>query len=262
MQSALELRNASYDTLLLPSTENLRSIAEHYEYRRNQIPMGILYSTFTHIDTIAVEKGYIIIDGQGNPRPTERLKREGLQEKDVLMTSLLADKREVSQQVSFVLPKELIIGNRANRISHIEVDFGDGQGFRTAHIGIPLDVNYETSGEKVITFKVTTEIGNTFQSNSFIVIRSDEGWGDFENNVIFQDTIYADIPFAGSNGNFQGMGLVTYLFNDADMKLRKPVLIVDGFDPGNQNNSRKIFNQYLMLIINLPTPSTPQATTW
>ncbi len=142
MQSALELRNASYDTLLLPTTENLRSIAEHYEYRRNQIPMGILYSTFTHIDTLAVEKGYIVIDGKGNPRPTGRLKREGLQEKEVLMASLLADKREVSQQVSFVLPKELIIGNSANKISHIEVDFGDGQGFRTIEPNAVFDVSY------------------------------------------------------------------------------------------------------------------------
>lgn len=69
-QAVLELRNASYDTLLLPTNKHLRSIVEHYEYRLKQVPIGLLYSRFTHIDTLAVEKGYIIIDGQGRPRLT------------------------------------------------------------------------------------------------------------------------------------------------------------------------------------------------
>ena len=70
LQSTLELRNGAYDTLTHHTVDMLSETADHYTYRKKLAPIGISYNEITHIDTLAVEKGYIIIDGQGRPRPT------------------------------------------------------------------------------------------------------------------------------------------------------------------------------------------------
>jgi hypothetical protein len=250
MQAALELRNSAYDTLTHQTIDQLRGIAEHYTYRRNQAPIALNYNTLTYIDTLAVEKGYIVIDGQGRPRPTGRLKTYGLIDREIFMAAALWDKSELNSLTEFVIPSELIMGNKRAALTQIEVDFGDGQGFRSVTPDVPVSVSYQTAGEKTITIRATTEDETTISSTSSITIRSNDPfeWGAY--GYIDEDTyrrihIYADIPFSGSNGNFKGLGWLTILLNDTAQGLQKPVLIVDGFDPGNNNKDEHIFSKYL-----------------
>jgi hypothetical protein len=247
MQAALELRNAAYDTLPYRSTEDLRKIADYYTYRQNFVPLGILYSRFTHIDTLAVEKGYIIIDGQVRPRPTGRLKFEGLRERNVLMAAILSDQQEVEANVRFVLPPELMVGNRAGAVVQLEANFGDGLGFRTISPSVPVEVSYPTSGEKTLTVRATDSGGFIISAITSIEVKSSEpiNWGLYGTNALRQQPIYAQIFYNDGERNYPGLGHVTYLYRNPDKKLRKPVLVVDGFDPLNKRPDDVIFFDYL-----------------
>jgi len=151
LQAALELRNAAYDTIHQRKTSDLRHIANRYTYRDNIIPLGILFSEFTHIDTLAKERGFIEFNRNGNPQFTQQLKVEGLVDKKVFLAASLCHKRELSQQVSFVLPGELMTGNMLDNIRQIRIDFDDGRGFRDVSPGEIIEVNYATEGRKTIT---------------------------------------------------------------------------------------------------------------
>ncbi len=256
LQAAHELRNSTYDSLIHPTIDRIKEISEHYTYSLNLAPIGISYSTMTHIDTLAVEKGYIIIDGQGRPRPTGRLKTHGLIDRDIFMASVLWDKDELNVTTDFVIPSQLIMGNKKTEIAQVEVDFGDGLGFRSVTPDVPVSIAYQTDGEKVITIRATDELGNTLSSIASLKTMSGEPfeWGDYGyiDEVTYRRIpIYADIPFTGApplyspSGTFPGLGWVTYLLNDPQQGLQKPVLVVDGFDPEGKRTDEKLFETHL-----------------
>ncbi len=257
-QAALELRNAAYDTLHYPSPENLRHIVDFYTYIKNHVPIGLMYSEFTYIDTLSVEKEYIFIDGEGRVHPTDRLKKEGLNDKEVLLSTILSDEKEIETQVSFILPDELMFGNRLLSISQVEIDFDDGQGFRVINPGTPMDISYSSGGKKTVIVRVSTDEGESLSSISTLNVKETYhktgfSWGRY--GTIPSDhrrvPIYADISFTGEppysslSGTFPGLGWVTYLMQDSSEGLKNPVLIVDGFDPGNKRKDEDLFENYI-----------------
>lgn len=66
-------------------------------------------------------------------------------------------------------------------------------------------------------------------------------------------TIEADIAFQGYDETTatKGIGDVnTYYANCSDKTLRKPIIILDGFDPGDSRNAQLIYNLYLSYVDN------------
>jgi hypothetical protein len=135
------------------------------------------------------------------------------------------------------------MGNNSKNVRRIEADFGDGVGFRTINPEVPVDVNYPSGGEKIITVRVFNPNGTAQSSiTSVNVSIASDQWGLYSVSPEQRNNpIYADIPFNG----FQGLGWVTYLYRNSDKKLRKPVLVVDGFDPGNKRSDDILFFDYL-----------------
>ena len=236
-QATMELRNASYDTLQLLSTQKIREISDDYEYRLEQIPIGIQFSRFNYIDTLALRNGYVKVAKDGQISFTKELKKRGLKEGQVFMGALLADKNEYSKTISFVMPSELMQGNMIDSIKQIEIDFGDGVGFRRVSRDDIITVNYNEPGEKKIIIRVTTN-EDTIEDSILdgLIIGGSTVFGK-----------YGEIPLnlRKVNGNFKGIGRVTYLLKNPTQGLKKPVLIVDGFDPKSKNSDIDIFNNYL-----------------
>jgi len=250
MQAALELRNAAYDTLQHLKTGKMRRIANQYTYRENIVPVGVLFNEFSHIDTLAFEKGLIDIDEQGQMTFSEDFSDEGLVDKKVLISAALSSKQEFEPEVSFVLAEELMTGNKIDNIRSIKIDFGDGAGFRNIRPGEVVDINYSTDGKKPIIFHATTDDGNDFKNISTVKVRDSESpyfgkYGLIDDNYL-RVSIEADISYAccGEDNDFKGKGRATYLHRYGD-ELQKPVLIVNGFDPKNEIHDRKLFNEYL-----------------
>ncbi len=247
-QATMELRNASYDTLQLLSTQKIREISDDYEYRLEQIPIGIQFSRFNYIDTLALRNGYVKVAKDGQISFTKELKKRGLKEGQVFMGALLADKNEYSKTISFVMPSELMQGNMIDSIKQIEIDFGDGVGFRRVSRDDIITVNYNEPGEKKIIIRVTTN-EDTIEDSILdgLIIGGSTVFGKYGEIPLNlrKVRVDAEISFLGPNGNFKGIGRVTYLLKNPTQGLKKPVLIVDGFDPKSKNSDIDIFNNYL-----------------
>ncbi len=107
------------------------------------------------------------------------------------------------------------------------IDYGNGQGFVSYNINntimINENVNYLDYGDKIITIKIITSTNDTLTCKSQISLLKTQQTTytirDFETD--------AYEPFM----SYYGKGSVRIYYAKEDSILRKPILIVDGFDP-------------------------------
>jgi len=98
-----------------------------------------------------------------------------------------------------VLPASLWFTNSAASVSLIQVDAGDGLGYRTLTPGTALSVTYTAAGLKTLNFKVTLTTGTILQSHSQITVD-----GTVDNSTCWgpQCSVYVP-PSGGGGGGFQ-----------------------------------------------------------
>lgn len=136
---------------------------------------------------------------------------------------------------TFLFKPEFYYSNMGKTISTLRVDFGDGGGYRTITPNVPMSILYGSEGEKTIRFKVT------YTDNSFKESRT-------RIEVVNVSPQEAQARYGGLNilefnfplQNFhqpkayQGKvakSLVTVEYTNPEKKIRKPLIIIEGFDP-------------------------------
>jgi hypothetical protein len=130
--------------------------------------------------------------------------------------------------------------NTGKTISQIQIDFANGQGFQTANIGSPISISYTDTGFKKWTIKITLSDNSILQCyNEYNVLRTSSVASRFQ-------TPQSTIPTWGFinavNGIRTGATVrVNYSVNNPTSTLRKPLIVVEGYDvstiaPSLQNN--------------------------
>ena len=141
-------------------------------------------------------------------------------------------------------------------MSNVVIDFGDGNPIATMTPGGAVTVNYPTPGDKIISYNVNFTNGTQQVTYSYITITPALNGGNIVARTTSGDpslpctttTIEADIAFQGYDETTasQGKGEVNiYYANCNDKTLRKPIIILDGFDPGDSRNTQLIYKRYL-----------------
>ncbi|MBS1736114.1 MAG: T9SS type A sorting domain-containing protein [Bacteroidetes bacterium] len=148
----------------------------------------------------------------------------------------------------------LFFGNTAKTISSIQVDSKGTGAYQTATLNVPLNVTYDTSGFYTVNVKITYTDGTIKLSHTKITVHSisNGGLAFNKNNFIspFKGTgppywaepfifgthypytsqpITATKAYQGILG--QGDYTVDLSVNNTSGKIKKPLIIVDGFDP-------------------------------
>jgi hypothetical protein len=154
-----------------------------------------------------------------------------------------------SVQVKF--PASLWLSNAGGTVSSIAVDFGDGNGYRTITLDQVLTVSYANGGQKNWIFKLNLTGGGMLQSQTSLKLdsanfvagnfpkRSHSGLASAETIRKFKYKVYgfqlapkpvnADNPFFGQKAS----GFMTIIYANSDMKFHQPLIIAEGFDPGD-----------------------------
>jgi hypothetical protein len=147
------------------------------------------------------------------------------------------------QSFNINLPANLWLTNSASMVNHIEIDAGDGLGYRTITPGTNLGVSYADTGFKVLNFKLYLTDNSVLQSNSRLHVIPDPlavyGGGPYEGSVT---TIHGVTPSnivnvyrVVSTAQYQGtsgLGLITIHYAQNHTSLIKPLIVVEGFDAG------------------------------
>ena len=137
------------------------------------------------------------------------------------------------QSLQIVLPANLWFTNNAAGITSMQLDAGDGVGYRTLTVGQPLTINYADTGLKQWTYKLTISGGAILYSHSEIQIQTDYSSGSQMMSPTGE--VFPPSPFTATKSylGIAGKGYASIHYANADHILRKPLIVAEGYDPGN-----------------------------
>jgi len=133
--------------------------------------------------------------------------------------------------VRFVLDRERYItgGKEPDRV---EIDFGDGLGFREVSFGRPEAVRYPDAGRKKIGLRAIAEDGAMRSASFFFTVRALE-------TPLPHDTLFitATEPYLGQPGT----GEAYVYLSDSNAVLTNPIVVIEGFDLDNTMNWDELY---------------------
>ncbi|MDZ7896975.1 MAG: hypothetical protein U5N85_02945 [Arcicella sp.] len=229
------------------------------------VQIGVLLAKFHRINYDVIEA-----DSEGQYHLNNNYSYNDLYiEQDINVVSLLQSK--IFTGVNFFqLPDWGIFSNRNVYPTSITIDFGDGLPIRTINPGVePVSANYTTSGEKIINFTVNLNNGTQFTAKSKVFVigganptpissefakiaktkQLQSPIFPYNDGISLVDSIriQASIPFQGYNESSASKGaadVLTY-YAAGRTTLQKPIVILDGFDPNDQNKGGYLYSQRL-----------------
>ncbi|MFH1194953.1 MAG: hypothetical protein V1720_04535 [bacterium] len=213
-----------------PSMEELKSINHKINQFRDRkvYPLGVINFDYNKIKTDAFERGML----KDNNGVIEYIDGEPFEERSVFAVTALIEKTYRGSSVEFLYSDEFYFSNKTQKIELIEIDFADGFGFRKIIPGV-IHINYSSPGVKNIRVIAHYENGSINKSSFYFnVIELDtpqphETW-----------TVTADIPYLGEVAT----GHAFIYRSDLNSTLTNPVLIVAGFDSGNDLGWDGLYN--------------------
>jgi hypothetical protein len=179
-----------------------------------------------------------------------------------------------------VFPSSLWLTNLADSVSSIAADFEDGNGFRTITPDQAVSLVYSNGGTKTWTFNLNLVNGTVLQSQTDITLDSASGaiGGIINNHTSGLCTVkdvkrinyrmhYGLIPnvitpitadASYHNNKASGYYTIAYSNTNTTGKLLKPLIVVEGFDPGNITSPENAYGttNYTTFISSLGTIGT------
>jgi hypothetical protein len=137
----------------------------------------------------------------------------------------------------FVFKSDAFFSNTGKTIGNIMIDFGEG--FHTYAINTPVSYNFGSVGEKTIRFRLNYTDGTYMESHSKLnILESDNGTsGSPAGRYVGANVDSLDFPLNDgvtiAPKPYQGVvgrARVTIEYSGTDRVLRRPLIIVEGFD--------------------------------
>jgi len=217
-QIYFEIRNASFDKSTLPE---INFVKDSFKQKLNEkiITIAIIDYSYNKIKIDALKKGQIqMIDGK-----YREVKGANPYDENCVFVAAAINNVVYSDVVSFEFTEDFVFSNNGN-IEYLIVNFGDGSGEHRIKSGTKKEIKYQEIGEKEIIVKAYYKDKSYKQSSFSVKIKDgmptpDDYWGSFK----------ADIPFGGELAE----GNVAVYYGTGNTCFTEPVIIVDGFDPGD-----------------------------
>jgi hypothetical protein len=243
-QAWLELYRAAYINTSMLNPDSLSNRARQ-KLNTGIVPLGLLNYKFNYIDTMALENNSLYYVGHLFYDVTNRTQSPFI-ERNVTVIAPLTDSAYNTEGIRFQLPSNLIITNTGLSVSSIQVDFDNGTGIQNISLDQVIYISYNSFGLKTIKFIIT--YSDSSQITTYATLNLKE---DLEQNTLRSfncngrynpdiEQIVATIPYqgAGESTPILGEGLATIYYHttDCDKVLKKPIIIIDGFDPGSAHH--------------------------
>lgn len=141
----------------------------------------------------------------------------------------------------------MFISNTGLSINSLQIDFGNGNGLQSVTLGQVVNSSYTTFGIKVLKFVITYSNSSQVTTYGWLNVKEDMTSGNMflrssscngKDNPQIED-ITSTIAYQGADETspIYGKGVATILYHttDCDRVLKKPIIIIDGFDPGSEH---------------------------
>ncbi len=211
------------DNITLITPDELSTRIQNYA-SGSAIPVSIMHYAYNRIKETAVEEGLVsvvndqIIEIPGkNPYETADLFAAG--PNDVVFEGA---------EVSFMFPSSLRLTNIAKTVASLQVRFDDNSAYRTTGWDTAISHTYTAEGIKKIRFKINYTDGTSFISQTNIWVKIPQmsgitrGTGPGEVN---------NVPIESSATHSGGTVQIRYATSNSTGKIKKALVIAEGFDP-------------------------------
>ena len=211
---------------------DFKQIKETYRNKQNTIPIGIIQTRGEWMETYELDENISAkVNGYNLSKEYSKI--------DVFNASVLK-RKAYSGTVNFEIIPEAFYIKSSNRIRSISVDLSDGMGFQSVSEGDIITAQYQSTGEKVIAVKFELKNKHFISYSSFDLVTLNEETP----TQIF--SVGRDVSKKGSEASKSSLtGGSASLYAGCDGVLDKPVIVVEGFDPTNDNNANDIRRKYL-----------------
>ncbi len=238
-QIYLEMYNADYDKDQKLNFDAYTSKVKQYVIRNSKIPIGIIHYNFEYIDSNAYTDGRIkeldkqLIRTKTNPQSPFLLDQ-------VTNLSILSN-HIFSGKQTFVFDKSFVFSNTEEKIEFIKIDFeNDDQPEYVLKYGDSLLCDFNTIGKNTFRYTIVYSSSETYTSeSSFTVLSSGTAPCDFKQGIT--TATFNDFSSFVAGCTYEFGLYYSKCTNTVSEKLTKPILVLDGFDPGEV---RKVGNIY------------------
>jgi len=206
------------------------------------ISIGIIHAKYETVSQKAFDNNLVALEGNKLKKIANQTIFETHQK--TIVTPLVSRKKGL--KTTFKLDSNFLVNTTDNPIKAVKVDFGNGNGFQTIAIDQEIKVIYSDKGKKTIIFEVEFQDGTTSQNTSSIEIlySNEDLYQIFNINVETITSQYTpDLGMYGESNSSPGVCEYN-VFLGSDNVLDMPIIIVDGFDPGDTRNVQDIYDSF------------------
>ncbi len=256
LQAWKELYDASYSQSNLMKPEWLDALITE---KRDVtiVPIGVLNYRFNVLDSAAVQKNLIYMGDDSLLHDVAGRPQAPYYTREIFLASPLLEQIRPGS-VTFQFPSPMLLQNNPVTVTSLYIDFGEGQT-ATLIPGGSATVQIQQSGLKTIALTANFSNGTQKIIRAILEVESQNGGtssvmqqsmnGEIVLPCITKN-MQANIAFADytTSVNKKGEIEVGYYFANCNtQQLLKPIIILDGFDPGN---IRDIIGIYDLLYYN------------
>ena len=213
--------------------------AKNDGFKEQYIPIGVLHTQFDKLKSDVFVNGIVGANNNNDViqlLPTDESIFEIVERS---MASPLTTKWR-GLNATFKLDSDLITNSTDNNIVTVKANFNTGLGYQTLAFDQSVQIQFPSEGEKKIDFQIVFQDGSIKHNSAYININlsNDDinlrAPGD-EGPIT---AINATIPYQGIGEGMAHIGTGEYkiYYDNVDGVLDKPIIFVDGFDPGDGRN--------------------------
>ena len=213
---------------------NVKKLAKQKVY-----PISILYYKYNKLVKNA-EKDSLLKFQNGHYEETGKGKLYDT--KETFCAAILAPKLYGRGSVNFMVDSNFYYTNKQSTIKYFLIDFGDRKGYQKLKFGQNYTAYYKQSGIKTISVAAVYNNGEKKYSTFSTYYKE----VTMPTPDIYWAHLKADIPYLDSCGE----GDVAIFLGNGNGTLTEPVIVVDGFDPGDERPIEELYdlaNQQNML---------------
>jgi len=211
------------------------------------ISIGIIHTKFETISQNAFDNNFVVLEENKLKKVTNQNIFETHQK--TIVAPLVTRKKGL--KTTFKLDSNFLVNTTNNPILSVKADFDDGKGFKT-FTNQDITIVYSEKGIKTITFEVEFQDGTTTQNTSSIeILYSNEDLYQIFNINVETITSQYTPDLSMYNESNSSAGVCEYnIFLGSDNVLDRPIIVVDGIDPGDLRNVQDIYNSFTYIDAN------------
>ena len=228
-QMYAEIYNMYFNRTNKVSLDGLNANGAAKRKSTKSIPLLIMNYKYDILKQDAAERGLVTIQNEQIYDNTARTESPYTQSRVFAVAPFL--RKADTTSYKFYIGSDFYFTNDNTSITSIQIDFGDGYGFRSVSFGQTIAINYPNiTSDKIIKvrFKVGTQ---TLLSSSKILASTCNGNFPSFNTVY---SVNASIPYNGEFG--QAFAWTRFGNGNTTGTIQKPIIFVEGIDFGSDYN--------------------------